>query len=219
MSKNDLITAFAVPGKNLIIMDHSKMCRTPFDLQATFEHELYHLMLHQNIEASNLPKWLDEGIAQWASGGIADIINPTKIDILKQAVISDNLLRLKDISFSFPEDSRGLILAYQESRSFIEFIVHKYGEEKLISVLNSLAKGESIEQAVHENLSIELNILEQKWQKTLIRRYSWIFYILDHIYWILFFTAAVVTLIGYLRFRRRLKNYRDEEDINSTLFL
>jgi hypothetical protein len=107
-------------------MDYSKIDRTPFDLQATFEHELSHLLLHKNIKAPNIPKWLDEGVAQWASGGIADIINPGNKDILKQAVISENVIPLYEISVAFPSQSREFILSYQESRSFVEFIVHEY---------------------------------------------------------------------------------------------
>jgi hypothetical protein len=193
-------------------MDYSKIDRTPFDLQATFEHELSHLLLHKNIKAPNIPKWLDEGVAQWASGGIADIINPGNKDILKQAVISENVIPLYEISVAFPSQSREFILSYQESRSFVEFIVHEYGADKLLSILNSLKKGNPIEQAVYESLSINLNILEQHWLKSLPRKYSWPSYIANHIYWILFFAAALISLIGYLRFRIRLKNYRDEED-------
>lgn len=211
-ARNELITAFAVAGENLIVMDYSKMDRSPFDLRATFEHELCHLLLHQNLAPSVIPKWLDEGVAQWASGGIAELLNPAEKDILKQAVLSNNLLALKDIASTFPEESRGLLLSYEESRSFVEFIVHEYGAGKLLSVLNGLKNGGSIEEGVYENLSTEMNALEQRWRKGLLRKYSWPFYLAEHIYWILFFAAALTTLVGYLRLRRHMKNYKDEGD-------
>lgn len=212
MAQNELVTAFALPGKNIIVIDYSKMERTPFDLMATFEHEVCHLLLHHNIKERTLPKWLDEGVCQWASGGIADIINPGEKDILKQAVLSNTLFALKDIAFTFPEQQRGLLLSYEESKSFVEFVVYEYGKEKLLSVLNSLKKGATIGQAVQENLSVELTVLEQKWKKSLIRQYSWLSYIADHLYWIIFFVAAMVTLIGYLKFRRKLRNYKDDDE-------
>ncbi|MEW6110119.1 MAG: peptidase MA family metallohydrolase [Nitrospirota bacterium] len=193
-------------------IDYSKMDRTPFDLPATLKHELCHLILHTEIQSSNLPKWLDEGVAQWASGGIADIINPENKDILKQAVLSGSLPPLNDIQRTFPAAHRGLILSYQESRSFIEFIVSEYGEDKLISIMHSLKSSLSIENAVLNNLGEELNMLEQKWRKNLVKKYSWPTYIADHIYWILFFTAALITLTGYIMFRRRMRDYRDEEE-------
>jgi Ni,Fe-hydrogenase maturation factor len=212
MTGNNLITAYAVPQKSLIVIDYSKMDRTPGDLQSTFEHELYHLLLHQYIGSPHLPKWLDEGFAQWASGGIADIINPGNKDILKQAVLSDTLLHLEDIESSFPSQSRGLILSYQQSRSFVEYIVHEYGKERFLAVLGSLMDGQPVEQAISENLSVALDILELNWRKHLVRKYSWMSYLADHIYWILFSLAAVITVLGFLRFIIRYKTYRDDDE-------
>ena len=74
MSGHSLVVGFAVPEKMLIVIDYSKIVSDPFSMSSIVEHELCHLLLHKNISRMNLPKWLDEGVAQWASGGIADII-------------------------------------------------------------------------------------------------------------------------------------------------
>jgi hypothetical protein len=212
MTRNSLVTAFALSRENLIVMDYTKMDRTPVDLRATFEHELYHLLLHEHIRRADLPKWLDEGVAQWASGGVADIINPGNKDVLKQSVLSSTVLPLNDISITFPAQPRKFVLAYQQSKSLVEFIVSEYGEDTLRAVLHSLKQGEDIETAVVRNLSIDLYDLEQSWKQKLQRKYSWFTYFADHIYWILFSAAALITLLGYFRFRTRLRNYRDTED-------
>lgn len=213
-SRNDLVTAFAVPGENLIAIDYSRMERTPFELRSTLEHELCHLLLHRNIEDLFLPRWLDEGIAQWVGGG-ADILDPGEGDVLKQAVLSGNLLRLDDISLHFPGQPGALRLSYEESRSVVEFIVGKYGTGKLLSILEGLHDRKSMEQSVSENLRVGLSALERNWRDSLLRKYSWQTYLADHLYWILFFLAALGTVCGYLRLRKRIKNYRDEEDDDS----
>ena len=210
-SRNDLVTAFAVPGEDLIAIDYSSMERTPFDLRSTLAHELCHLLLHRNIEDPALPRWLDEGIAQWVGGGM-DILDTGEKDVLKQAVLAGNLLRLSDISLHFPEQSRALRLSYEESRSLVEFIVREYGTGKLLSILEGLHDGKTIEQAVSENLQVGLATLEGNWRNSLLKNYSWQTYLADHIYWILFFLAALGTICGYLRLRKRFKNYRDEGD-------
>ena len=64
---NDLVVAFAVPEKNLMVIDYSKMNTGPFTTEATMKHELCHLLLHHQLDNGNLPKWLDEGLAQWVS--------------------------------------------------------------------------------------------------------------------------------------------------------
>lgn len=209
---NDLVTAFAVSREKLIVMDHSKMYITPVNFQATFVHELSHLLLGRNIQAPYLPKWLNEGVAQWASGGISEIISPESADMLKQAALTDRLIPLKDLSSTFPRQPGRFILAYQESKSFVEFIVHEYGEDGLLSVLESLRKKHTVEQAVYENLSVSLNTLEADWRESLAGGYPLCTYILGHFSWLLFFMAALLTILGYLKFRIRMRNYRDEED-------
>ena len=87
MAGNKLVTAFALTGRNLIVIDYSRMDRVPFDLEDTFKHELTHILLHQRIGDSYLPKWLDEGIAQWASGGIADILRTGEKDLRAQLLM------------------------------------------------------------------------------------------------------------------------------------
>ena len=212
IARNELVTAFAMPEKNLIVIDYSKMDRTPFDLRDTFRHELTHLLLHQNIESSILPKWLDEGVAQWASGGMADIMRAGEKALLQKALLSNHMIPLSDISRTFPDSPDMLMLAYEESRSFIEFIVHRCGEEKLRLILLDLADRKTIDQAFYENCGGRLDMLEQLWKKSLHRDYTWISYAADNIYWLLFFLAAFITIAAWWIAKRRRKNYRDEKD-------
>jgi len=212
MAGNKLVTAFAVGGRNFIVIDYSRMDRVPFDLEDTFKHELTHILLHQRIGGSYLPKWLDEGVAQWASGGMADIMRTGDRDLLQQAVLSHRVLPLKDISSNFPDSPNGLILAYEESKSFTEFIVKHYGETRLRLLLQSLEKQETIEKAIYDNYGVSLDILEHTWKKGLIRENPWIAYIADHMSWLIFFFAAFITVAGFCVAKRRMRNYRDEED-------
>jgi len=212
MAGNRLVTAFAVGGRNLIVIDYSRMDRIPFDLEDTFKHELTHILLHQRIGDSYLPKWLDEGVAQWASGGIADIMRTGDKDLLQQAVLSHRVLSLKNISSNFPDSPNGLILAYEESKSFTEFIVKHYGESQLRLLLQGLEKQGTIEQAVYDSYGVSLDVLEQRWEKGLIKENSWIAYMADHMYWLLFFLAALITIAGYCAVKRRMRNYRDEDE-------
>jgi Peptidase MA superfamily len=208
--RNNLVTAFAVPGQDLIVIDYSKMEGTPFDINATLEHELCHLLLHRNIQSP--PKWLDEGVAQWASGGLADIMNPGEKNILKQTSLSNRLIPLEDLSVLFPDEPRGFILAYEESKSFVEYIVHEYGAEKLRIALHRMQDGDNVDEAFSKTLGVALDALQYRWKGDLRRRYSWPSYLANNLFWILFFAAALVTLIGYIQAKKRMKNYRDEDD-------
>jgi Peptidase MA superfamily len=212
IARNELVTGFAMPERNLIVIDYSKVDRTPFDMRDTFRHELTHLLLHQNIESSILPKWLDEGVAQWASGGMADIMRSGEKALLQKALLSNSMIPLAEMSSTFPNAPDMLILAYEESKSFIEFVIHRCGEEKLRLVLRDMADMKTIDQAFYENCGVRLDMLEQLWKKSLHRDYTWISYAADNIYWLLFFLAAFATIAAWWIAKRRRKNYRDEED-------
>lgn len=62
MAESPLTVAFAVPERNLIVIDHSRMSIRPFSLEITLKHELCHLLLHHHIRGHDLPRWLDEGV-------------------------------------------------------------------------------------------------------------------------------------------------------------
>jgi hypothetical protein len=209
---NELVTAFAQPTRNLVVIDYSKMGRFPSDLNDTLVHELVHLVLHHNIDSASLPKWLDEGVAQWVSGGVADIMYTGGKDLFRKAVLSNSLIPLAELTSGFPERPNGLILAYEQSKSFTEFIVRQYGEEKLRLLMWHLQKHGKIEAAVNETFGVSLDSIEQAWKKDLSGGTSWIAYTADHLPWLLFSLAAFITVAGYILAKRRLRNYRDEEE-------
>lgn len=209
---NDLITAFAMPDRNEIVIDYSKMMKTPFNLELTLEHELSHLILHDYIKNNILPKWLDEGICQWVSGGMADIIQFDGKKLLKEAALTDNFLSLSEISRSFPSSSESFRLAYEESRSFVEYLDERFGTEKLLMLLEDMHNGILIESAVIGRLSVNMDELESDWQDSLRGRYTWLVYFSNNLYWLLFAFAALVTFFGYLRLRVRMKTHFKDED-------
>jgi hypothetical protein len=62
MSESPLTVAFAVPARNLVVIDYTRMLVRPFSLEITLKHELCHLLLHHHIRGHDFPRWLDEGV-------------------------------------------------------------------------------------------------------------------------------------------------------------
>lgn len=139
-------------------------------------------------------------------------MNPGSEDVLKRAVLSGNLLALREIAATFPGDPSRLLLAYQEGKSFVEYLTKEYGEAKLRALLADVRSGKDFEQAIGDTLPADLDEIERKWRGHLVRQYSWAAYVADHIEWLLFLFAAIATLAGYLQIKRRMRRYRDEED-------
>jgi ribosomal protein L21E len=214
MAVNDLIVAFAVPQKNLIVIDSSKMRTHPFTMEITLRHELCHLLLYHYVRGGDMPKWLDEGISQWVSGGIAEIITSGKGAVLKQATLSERFISLRDLTKKFPEDEKSLLLAYEESKSIVEYMNKEFGTNGILQLLNNLREGDEMDIAIQKSFSIPLEELEKRWHGYLKRRITWFTYLSDYLYEILFFLAALITIYGFIRLLMKRRAYKDEEDLS-----
>ncbi len=212
MFGNSPIVAVAISNKNLIIIDNSKMKTHPFTLKTTLKHELCHLLLHRYVKKRLLPKWLNEGISQWASDGIAEIIIGENEGLLKQATLSGRFIFIEDLTERFPQDEKSLLLAYQESKSIVEYIDGEYGSTGLLHILNNLRDGNEIDIAILESLSIPVDELEKRWHDYLKKRTTWFTYLSSHLYQFLFSFASLVLIYGFIRFLIQKRACKDDEE-------
>ncbi len=212
MAGTNLIVAFAIPEKNLMVIDYSKTRTDPFSIETTMKHELCHLLLHNHIKEATLPKWLDEGICQWVSDGISEIIMTQKRSVLDEAILSGRYISIRALTGRFPRDERYLVLAYEESKSVVEYMISSFGKEAVLSVLNYLEEGAEMDEALVRGLSISLDELESRWHHHLRRRITWVTYLINHLYEILFFLAAMAMIYGFIRGLMKKRAYRDEEE-------
>ncbi len=209
---SDHFAAYARPQKQRIVIDYSKMATRPFNLDMTLKHELAHLLLHRHIPTDRLPKWLDEGLAQWASGGFAEILINRDGGLLRKAGLSGQLIPLKNLDHAFPEEKTALLLAYEQSKSIVSTIDENYGADALRQILTSLQGGDEIEAAFEKNLGVSVGTLEKDWQKQLKNELAWWVYLGGNLSLFLFSLAGVVTALGFVRFWIKKRNYIDDEE-------
>jgi hypothetical protein len=208
---NDLSVALAIPDRNLILLDTSRVYDKPFSLKTVLRHEVCHLLLHRNIGNEDLPRWFDEGVCQWASGGIAEIMTDSGDDLLSKAVISGKLISIDELG-RFPSDQWSLLLAYEESKSFVEYIIEKYGKSGMLRLLKLLKEGHSMEESFREGLSVSPYELEMNWHAYLKTKYTRFSYLSRNLYEILFSAAALLTVYGFFRMLKKKREYVDNED-------
>jgi len=208
---NDVIVAFAVPGRNLIVLDASRVYTKPFALESTLKHELCHLVIHHEAGDAGLPRWFDEGVCQWASGGVAELMVLDGDKALSQAVRSNKMIGLSELA-GFPDDEQSLVLAYEEAKSAVEYIANKHGREGILHILEHLRDGDSMEESMAKGLSLELTEFERAWKADLKRKYTWFPYLSENLYTILFTLAALMTFYGFLRLLRKKREYVDEDE-------
>ena len=213
ITNNKFIVAFAVPEKNLIVIDYSKTNIRPFSLSITLKHELCHLLLHSQIRSDNFAKWLDEGICQWVSDGIGEIFLEKGRSGLDAAILAGTDLSLSRLTKHFPRDKASLILAYEQSKSVVAYIYRQYGENAILTLLDQLKNGETLEAAGTKSLGISIDQLEEEWLEHLERTPRWLVFLANNVYGILFFLAALLTVFGFIRRLMRKRAWeRDQEE-------
>lgn len=217
MAGSPLFVAYALPEKMLIVIDYSRMNTEPFTFATTLKHELCHLLLSRAMQTTRLPRWLDEGVCQWASGGFAELVTGRKQSALAWAALSGRFIALNALSINFPQDEQSLALAYEESRSVVEYIVSSFGKNGILNILAAMQNRHSVNDAVSMGLGISIEELEMQWQGS---QRSWtvvIAALVANLYTILFVFAALLTLAIYMRLLIRKRRFKDEEEDNSSV--
>lgn len=213
-AKNPRIIAMAFPLARRIIIDYEKMNKSGTDtLAVTLKHEVCHLLIHHYIKSPRLPKWIDEGVCQWASEGISEMDFQKSSFALTRAVVTNRLISLRSLHYSFPKQENDLILAYAQSLSAVRFIRKEFGHDGLLNLLKNLSGGYTLDMAVQKSLLISAAELEKKWRQSIENRLTWLIWLASHMYEILFFAAAVLTVFGFFKATiSRKQRYADEDD-------
>jgi len=130
-------------------------------------HELSHLVIHQVTYSplSNLPAWLDEGLAMYAEGELLWNFKHS----LQDAVSNDALFAIPSISGSFPSDRDEAELAYAQSYSLVEYLLDNYSNSsaKMQQLLQAFGEGTSLDNALLEVYGVDSEQLEDDWRTSL----------------------------------------------------
>jgi hypothetical protein len=207
LARSDLTVAFAVPYHNAIVIDHSRLIRDRIPLGETVRHELVHLVLHRHIDSENLPRWLDEGTAQWASGGVGELLQPPDKSLLTRALRSNSLPVLSDLWGTHPYNRDDILLAYQMSKDFVEFLIKRYGIDTFRAFLGLLSSSVPFDNALIQSYGLSLHSLEAEWHKQILGAASPGRYLARNLDTLLFLFMAMLIIVAgirmlYIRFRR-----------------
>jgi hypothetical protein len=212
MASSSKIVAFAVPEKALVVLDYSTLKGDPFLLGITLKHELCHLLLHAHIQEAHLPRWFEEGVCEWVSEGIGEIISGQRRSLLNKAAISEGFIPFRMLEKSFPGNPDRLLLAYEQSKSFVLYLIRRFGRNAVFQILDRLKEGEDFNNAIFNTTEHSLPTLELDWRKSLKRKMSWFVYGTYYLYEILFGGAALLGLYAFIRLIKKRRAYQDMEE-------
>ena len=125
-------------------------------------HELSHMVIHQvtGNPYNELPRWLDEGLAVY-NEGLLDVSFGTA---LQKAVNSDSLISARSLNSPFSAESDLAALSYAESFSLVDYLISKYGQDKMLELLTTFSRGSTYDNALLAVYGFNVDDLNDLWQ-------------------------------------------------------
>lgn len=210
MTGSPLIVGFAIPKKNLVVIDYTKI-DNPLKFGYILKHELCHLLLHEHLSQAPIPRWFDEGIAQWVSEGVMDILHDQKDALLPKAAFSDRMIPLGALNEGFPQNPNALRLAYEESKNFIDYLIKSRGRKKLFEILRLMKEGIPFRKAFFKALGTPLYKIEKEWVASLKQNINWFAHLSYYLYELIFALGGLILFYGFIRLWRKKRAYMEEE--------
>jgi hypothetical protein len=133
------------------------------EIERQVPHEMAHVMLYQGLGAagySNLPAWLDEGIAS----SVEVYSDPSRSQLLDVAGRSGSLLPFVSLCESFPQDETLARLAYAQSASFVQFLLRRYNQAGFATLVDAYAQSGDCLNATQAAFDADLNQLDAQWR-------------------------------------------------------
>jgi hypothetical protein len=126
-------------------------------------HELGHMVTHQitySPYGAILPTWLDEGLAMYAQVNVDPYFKST----LNDAIAKNGLISVRSLSSPFSAIPQEAYLSYAESLSIVEFLIHNYGSDKMLQLLNLFKTGSSYDDAFKQVYGFDEDGLDTVWR-------------------------------------------------------
>ena len=139
---------------------------SPGELRDALEHEFTHVAVGQ-LGGKDVPHWLDEGLATYASG---ELSGPRAQPVIEKAAREKKMLRLSWIERTLNSaDARkdapaDVTAAYYLAAGFVSFWVERHGIESVRGALAAMGEGASVEAAVRRSAGVSLSRLEGEWR-------------------------------------------------------
>lgn len=206
----------AYPHRRTIYLNCEAIRASPSrSFAITLRHEVCHVLVGEVTRRGGrrVPLWFDEGVAVWAAGKVPRY-NPQDFEL---AVRARSLPPLAELAEAFPRNPAQRGVAYEQSESFVRFVVDRHGEDAIRRILALAADGRPFDDAVREATGSGLADLEREWLEALTPRWPWVGWGLNVLLnpYSAFGLFGVITVLALLSFavyvRRRRRKYKEWE--------
>lgn len=129
-------------------------------VQRTLVHEYTHALIYE-ITQGRVPTWFNEGLAEYEAWKPQQAPWP----FLRQAAAAGRLLPWAQLSgyFSSAQSPETVALAYEQSHSIVQYLAQRHGFWRVRRLLDAVAKGSSLDDALFAELRLKPARIEQQW--------------------------------------------------------
>jgi Peptidase MA superfamily len=162
------VAGLAIARQGLIVLYAPALQSRPDRIRGVLRHEVCHLVFAAATARADLepPRWLNEGVAMRWSGewDLGNSYLSDQAKLLRDAGAAGQLMPLQHLETSFPSGPF-FHVAYAQSRSFVDWMVRRGGEDALLAFIDRLGEDEDPEPAFEAVFGLPLADAEEAWRK------------------------------------------------------
>jgi len=206
------VSGYADPARGSVVVALPSAMNQPLEIQRLIPHEVAHILLYRfmGAEFSYSPTWLNEGFASQVE--IYSL--PEYKLVLERAYEGRDMIPFLHLCQAFPANPELARLAYAQSDALVEYIQQEYGVPGLQSLIYAYDQGVSCERGVEMALGIDLQTLDQNWQRDTFAQGTLKLYI-----YLLggLLLALILALAGFIIYKTRKDPSKGDWDENESL--
>ncbi len=172
----------AIPALDLLVVPLEGRPLLDPEGRRVLRHEWAHLALHQYLGDLRVPRWFDEGFAQYASGGW----DATEAWRLRVLIALGRAPPLDSLTLAWPRDRASAEAAYLLAASAVDYLLQEGGARALPIFLERWRDQGSFEVGLRATFGVTSGQLEEDWKRWVKSRYGWFFVLTrSAVFWML----------------------------------
>jgi hypothetical protein len=200
--------------RTIIIRSHATRPLTADSFPMTLRHELAHILIGQidarRSASRGIPRWLNEGLAMWASDQRLERLQQLEVSLLAK---SKSLPRFRELEDHFPPHSQDVHRAYLQSLSYLEWIEDKakLKEKSIADLCAELSNDVPLDNAIFRVTWTPDPEFEWRYQLQTSSNYAE-YLLRSFTLWQAMALLAIVAFIRHILKSRRIKRKLTAED-------
>jgi hypothetical protein len=154
--------AFSGMGLTVQIVPPGSSQRIERWINQVIPHEIAHLFFYQITDtpfSAGAPTWLNEGFAQYHELGAKS----DELAWVQRTAERGELIPLRLLSGSFTGDDDHISLSYAESLSAVTFLLDRWGDAGMGTLLSAYKAGHNTDEALLEATGLDFDGFQQAW--------------------------------------------------------